>query len=46
MQQSVALLLTGLGVVHPAEDDLWSSVPAGHHIARHLTVGLPRQTKV
>ena len=35
-----------MAVVHPVEDDLWSSVPASHHIARHLTVCLPSQAKV
>ena len=38
--------LTRLCVVHPVEDDLWSAVPARHHVARHLRVGLPRQPKV
>jgi len=32
--------------VHPAQDDLRGSVPAGHHIPGHLDVCLPRQTKV
>lgn len=38
--------VTGLCVVHPVEDDLWRSVPAGHNIAGHLCVRLPRQAEI
>jgi len=38
--------LTGLRVVHPVEDDLGRPVPARHHVAGHLRVGLPRQAEV
>lgn len=37
---------TGLRVVHPVEDDLGRSVPARHHVARHLSVGLPGQAEI
>jgi len=37
---------TSLCVVHPVEDDLGRSVPARHHVASHLSVGLPRQAKI
>lgn len=38
--------VTGLCVVHPVEDDLRGSVPAGHNVAGHLRVRLPRQAKI
>lgn len=37
---------TCLTVVHPVEYDLWSSVPAGHHITSHLGLCVPRQAEV
>lgn len=33
-------------VMHPVQHDLWSAVPARGHVAGHLIVGVPRQTKV
>ena len=33
-------------VVHPVEHDLWGSVPPCGHIAGHLVICVPRQTKV
>jgi hypothetical protein len=38
--------LTCLVVMHPAEDHLGGPVPAGHHIARHLSVCVAGQPKV
>lgn len=37
---------TGHVVVHPIEHDLWGSVPPRGHVAGHLVVRVPRQTKV
>lgn len=33
-------------VMHPVQHDLWGTVPAGGHIAGHLIISVPRQTKV
>lgn len=38
--------VTGLCVVHPVEDDLRRSVPAGHNVTGHLRVRLPRQAEI
>lgn len=42
----VVLYLTCLWVVHPVEDNLWCSVPAGHNITRHLWICLTCKSKV
>ena len=39
-------LVTRLTVVHPVEDDLGGPVPAGHHVAGHLTLLVSGQAKV
>lgn len=46
MTVEAANCITRLCVVHPAQDDLWGSVPTRDHVPGHLTVCLPRQTKV
>lgn len=33
-------------VMHPVQHDLWGAVPAGGHVAGHLIVSVPRQTKI
>lgn len=32
--------------MHPVQHDLWGAVPARGHVAGHLIVSVPRQTKV
>lgn len=43
---AVATPLTCLTVVHPIEDDFWSSVPPGGHITGHGILGVSGQAKV
>jgi hypothetical protein len=38
--------LTCLVIVHPAEDHLRGPVPAGHHVAGHLSICVPCQPKI
>lgn len=33
-------------VMHPVQHDLWGTIPAGGHVARHLIVSVSRQTEV
>lgn len=32
--------------MHPVQHDLWCTVPACGHVAGHLIISVPRQTKV
>lgn len=41
-----AMQLTCLVVMHPVQNDFWSSVPACNHIAGHLSISVSCQTKV
>lgn len=38
--------VTCLSVMHPVQDDFRGSVPACHHITRHLSFSVSRQSKV
>lgn len=38
--------LTCLVVMHPVQNDFWGSVPARHHVARHLSISVSGQAKI
>lgn len=41
-----AMQLTCLVVMHPVQNDFWSSVPACNHVAGHLSISVSCQTEV